>query len=329
MNMTKSLKLFNLMNNIPNENEDLELDLNSAIEQQKQSIYKPLKNFLNEVKMPDLFNKFAKQNIFKQEQIENITNSDLIKMNIPEKDRKKMLEYIKELNMKNELIIEGDFGTQCDSKHYFNDPSTDDILENERIQSELFKKAVEEFRNMGKEKKDIEMPVDKSMKSSTTNISENNNNNIINPKNFLFEIGNSDLLNLNNFALFANTGNDMKEDQELNPELVPTQACWNCYKIVETNKALIYEDRLFCSQNCINKYKSKKEVKCSYCHKNYFKFNGIFSGNKMFCSLKCYKDDANTIREVEDVDDDETKGQKKEEKNNDVEFAERIDILDI
>ena len=32
--------------------------------------------------MPNLFTKFAKKKIFKQEQIKNFTNSDLIKMNI-------------------------------------------------------------------------------------------------------------------------------------------------------------------------------------------------------------------------------------------------------
>ena len=57
--------------------------------------------------------------------------------------------------MRRELSVEGDFGTQCDSKYYFNDPVTDNIEEYERIQSELFKKAVEEFRNRNKDPKDI------------------------------------------------------------------------------------------------------------------------------------------------------------------------------
>ena len=161
------------------------------------------------------------------------------------------------------MTVEGDFGTQCDSKNFYNDPITDDIEENERIQSELFKKAVEEFRNRNKEVNDTNInkekeenpPVDKSMKSSTTNISENPT---INPKKFLFEIGNSDMLNLNNLCLFSNSGNDMKEDQEMDPELVSTQACWNCYKITNIDKSIIYEERLFCSEKCVEKYKKKK-----------------------------------------------------------------------
>ena len=172
-----------------------------------------------------------------------------------------MLEYVKELKMRRELSVEGDFGTQCDSKYYYNDPVTDNIEEYERIQSELFKKAVEEFRNRNKDPKEKEkeemLPVDKSVKSLTTNISENNNV-VINPKNFLLEIGNSDVLNLNNLCLFSNGGNDMNEDIENDPELISTQACWNCFKIMDIDKGLAYEERLFCSEKCLDKYKKKK-----------------------------------------------------------------------
>ena len=342
INISKSLGSFNLFdnNNIPDEEGSFELDLNSAIEKQKEEKYRALKTFLSEVKMPDLFGTFAKKNIFNSEQIENLSDYDLRKMNIGEKDRKVMLEYVKELKMRNELSLEGDFGTQCDSKNYYNDPVTDDIEENERIQSELFKKAVEEFRNRNKDPNDIdnnkekeEMPqVDKSMKSSTTNISENP---IINPKNFLLEIGNSDMLNLNNLCLFSNSGNDMKEDQEMNPELVSTQACWNCFKITNIDKAIIYEERLFCSQKCVEKYKKKNDVKCSYCHKNFLKYNGVISGEKIFCSSKCYKDDKNSIKEVEGGEDNEEENEGNKYKNNinnnyeEPEFTNVIDILDI
>ena len=261
-----------------------------------------------------------------------------------------MLEYVKELKMRRELSAEGDFGTQCDSKYYFNDPVTDNIEEYERIQSELFKKAVEEFRNRNKDPKDIkeninnikeELPqVDKSVKSLTTNISENNNNNVvINPKNFLLEIGNSDVLNLNNLSLFAHAGNDMDEDIENDPNLVSTQACWNCFKIMNVEKGIAYEDRLFCSEKCVELYKKKSDVKCSFCHKNFLKFNGVISGDKIFCSAKCYKDDKNTIKEIEggeeedendnkNIDNDKNKEEIENIEDNPI-FSNEIDILDI
>ena len=339
INVSKSLGSFNLFenNNMPEEEGSLELDLNSAIEKQKAEKFKALKSFLEQVKMPDLFWVFAKQNIFNSEQIENLSDYDLKCLKISEKDRKVMLSYIKELKMRNELSVEGDFGTQCDSKHYYNDPVTDDIEENERIQSELFKKAVEEFRNRNKEpndgnkeKEDIPQ-VDKSMKSSTTNISENP---VINPKNFLLEIGNSDMLNLNNLRLFSNGGNDMKEDQEMDPELVSTQACWNCYKILNIDKGILYQDRLFCSKSCVDKYKKKSDIRCSYCGKTFLKYNGVISGDKLFCSTKCYKDSKNSIKEIEGGEDneeikEENKNKNKLNVNEEQEENDIIDILDI
>ena len=345
IDLSRSLGSFNLFGEENNSQEEnsFELDLNSAIEKQKAEKYKPLKTFLSEVNMPDLFINFAKKDIFTNEQIENLSDYDLQKMNINETDRKKMLEYVKELKMRRELTIEGDFGTQCDSKYYYNDPITDNIEEYERIQSELFKKAVEEFRNRNKESKDNnnlitnnkkeEMPqVDKSVKSITTNISENNNT-IINPKNFLLEIGNSDVLNLNNLSLFANNGNDMDEDIQNDPNLISTQACWNCFKILDIDKGIAYEDRLFCSQKCVDKYKKKCDLKCSYCHKNFLKFNGIISGEKIFCSPKCYRDDKNSIKEIEggENDEDEENMNNKKDENIDDEpvFSNEIDILDI
>ena len=352
MNISKSLGSFNLFedDNLQSEENTIELDLNSAIEKQKAEKYKPLKTFLSEVNMPDLFINFAKKDIFTNEQIENLSDYDLQTMHINETDRKKMLEYVKELKMRRELSVEGDFGTQCDSKYYYNDPVTDNIEEYERIQSELFKKAVEEFRNRNKDPKDLkennnikeEMPqVDKSMKSLTTNISENNNNNVvINPKNFLLEIGNSDVLNLNNLSLFANGGNDMNEDIENDPDLISTQACWNCFKIMDVEKGIAYEDRLFCSQNCVEKYKKKSDIKCSFCHKNFLKFNGVISGEKIFCSVKCYKDDKNTIKEIEGGEDNEDEDEnnninndknnrENEENEDDPVFSNEVDILDI
>ena len=351
MKLSKSLGSFNLFGDNEQTEEEVsyDLDLNSAIEKQKAEKYKPLKTFLSEVNMPDLFLNFAKKDIFTNEQIENLSDYDLSKMNICEKDRKKMLEYVKELKMRRELSVEGDFGTQCDSKYYYNDPVTDNIEEYERIQSELFKKAVEEFRNRNKDPKEKEkeemLPVDKSVKSLTTNISENNNV-VINPKNFLLEIGNSDVLNLNNLCLFSNGGNDMNEDIENDPELISTQACWNCFKIMDIDKGLAYEERLFCSEKCLDKYKKKSDMKCSYCHKNFLKYNGIISGEKMFCSSKCYKDEKNSIKEIEgaeEYDEDNENNENEhninniknngEDNKNDIEddpvFSNDIDILDI
>ena len=69
-----SLYLFD--NNKQDEEGSVELDLNSAIEKQKEEKYRALKTFLSEV-MPDLFGIFGKKNIFNSKQIENLSDYDL------------------------------------------------------------------------------------------------------------------------------------------------------------------------------------------------------------------------------------------------------------
>lgn len=356
--MMKSLSDFNLFkkDNLlhENENENLELGLDSEIEKQKEKLYKPIKNFLSEVKMPELFSIFLNKNIVTDNQIENLTDSDLVDMKITSKKRSKIIEKIKEIKMSNELIASegvggGDFGTQCDTRNVCDDPYTEDIDENERIQAELFKKAVEEFRNQGKpstDKDKKDQPVDKSTKSATTNISENV---VSNPKNFLLEIGGSDMLNLNKLRMFIDGGTDMKEDQEEDQDLISTQACWNCYKLTDVKKSVIYEERLFCSNKCVNEYKQKGEIKCSYCKRNFLKYKGVISGEKVFCSGTCFNNDRKVIKEDEENEDDEgdnnedknrnknkyikqeilDKYNNKNNDNNDVKFDDEIDILDI
>ena len=142
-------------------------------------------------------------------------------------------------------------------------------------------------------------------------------------------------------VIFANAGNDMDEDIENDPNLVSTQACWNCFKIMNVEKGIAYEDRLFCSEKCVELYKKKCDMKCSFCHKNFLKFNGVISGEKIFCSAKCYKDDKNTIKEIEGGEDEDEHENKKvnneiNKNNEDIEnmednpiFSNEIDILDI
>ena len=112
INLSKSLGSFNLFNNdnIPDEEGSIELDLNSAIEKQKAEKYKPLKDFLSEVKMPDLFSIFAKENIFTSERIENLCDYDMNKKKEKDIIFKKLNLNIKlgEKNLDKEIIIDID-----------------------------------------------------------------------------------------------------------------------------------------------------------------------------------------------------------------------------
>ena len=77
-----------------------------------------------------------------------------------------------------------------------------------------------------------------------------------------------------------------------------------------------------------------------FCHKNFLKFNGVISGEKIFCSVKCYKDDKNTIKEIEGGEDNEDEDEnnninndknnkENEENEDDPVFSNEVDILDI
>ena len=296
--MSRSLKFFNLQNL---ENEDLNENSFSSsknifeniVEQQKNNQYHDIKQFLSNMNLDYLFPNFAKNKIFTNSQIENLTEKELQKMKIPKENINLILDRIEEIkNLPNMNYNDDGFGTQCDIN--INDPVVNNIEENERIQSELFKKAVEEFRKMGK----------KNENNENNENDENNNNNIkIDAKKFLFEIGNSDFLNLNKLSLFSDQANDVKDDEDFIPELNVGKACWNCYKQIKQIYPINFEQKFFCCEKCLNDYVNKNTIKCDYCGKNIIKFRQILFGNKKYCSMECYNEDRNKIVEEENEDD--------------------------
>ncbi len=291
--MSHSLKYFNLQN-LENENENSfssSKNFENIIEQQKNSQYHDIKQFLSNMNLDYLFPNFAKNKIFTNSQIENLSEKELQKMKIPKENINIILERIEEL--KNIPMIdynEDGFGTQCDIN--INDPIVNNLEENERIQSELFKKAVEEFRK-GK----------KSENNNEINENNENENNKIDAKKFLFEIGNSDFLNLNKLSLFSDEKNDVKDDEDFIPELNVGKACWNCYKQIKKIYPLNFEQKFFCCEKCLNDYVNKNLISCDYCHKNIIKFRQILFRNKKYCSMECCNEDRNKIVEEENEDD--------------------------
>ena len=223
--------------------------------------------------------KFSKFKIFNNSQIIKLKGIDLLRMNIPIDNHDFILEKIEELknklnsNEKNELAIQYE-------NNIFN------LEENEKIQSELFKQAVEDFRKMGKKNKNEEINVNKSITTNNTdNISVNNNN----PKKFLLEIGESENLNLNKLSLFENKANDVNDDVYYIPELCFGKACWNCYKKINNVFSLNFHNKFFCEEKCLNEYKNKNEIECFYCNKMFIKFEAILFKGKRFCSEICFE----------------------------------------
>ena len=336
--MSHSLKYFNLQN-LENENENSfssSKNFENIIEQQKNTQYHDIKQFLSNMNLDYLFPNFAKNKIFTNSQIENLSEKELQKMKIPKENINIILERIEEL--KNIPMIdynEDGFGTQCDIN--INDPIVNNLEENERIQSELFKKAVEEFRKGKKSENNNEI---------NENNENNNENNKIDAKKFLFEIGNSDFLNLNKLSLFSDEKNDVKDDEDFIPELNVGKACWNCYKQIKKIYPLNFEQKFFCCEKCLNDYVNKNLISCDYCHKNIIKFRQILFRNKKYCSMECCNEDRNKIVEEENEDDNNNNNNNNfgvdkinkakeiiknsnENKNNNNNNDDFIDILDI
>ena len=219
--------------------------------------------------------KFSKFKIFNNSQIINLKGIDLLRMNIPIDNHDFILEKIEEL--KNKIYSKNTIQSE---NNIFN------LEENEKIQSELFKQAVEDFRKMGKKNKNEEINVNKSITTNNTDNASVNNNN---PKKFLLEIGESENLNLNKLSLFENKANDVNDDVYYIPELCFGKACWNCYKKINNVFSLNFHNKFFCEEKCLNEYKNKNEIECFYCNKMFIKFEAILFKGKRFCSEICFE----------------------------------------
>ena len=293
-----SLKLFNFFSEEDENNNSENDNFNKLVEKQKEIQFHDIKEFLKELKMEYYLHKFSKFKIFNNSQIIKLKGIDLLRMNIPIDNHDFILEKIEELknkiysNEKNNNNInnnnnnddnKNELAIQCE-----NNNNIFTLEENEKIQSELFKQAVEEFRKMGnKNKKNEEINVNKSITTNNTdNISVNNNNN---PKKFLLEIGESENLNLNKLSLFENKANDVNDDINYIPELCFGKACWNCYKIINNVFSLNFHNKFFCEEKCLIEYKNKNEVLCFFCNKMFIKFEAILFNGKKFCSEICFE----------------------------------------
>ena len=326
MRSTKSLKMFNFDNDSSSdEGADA---FNNLIQQQKEDQYYQVEKFLRDIHLKELFDVFIQNKIYDLDTINALTDPFLKKMKITEKHRETILNHIKFLkeSKMNSNIVE--MSTQCENTNT-KDQDILDMEENERIQSELFKKAVEEFRRGGSKKESTLNNINGVDSSITTNNTNEPEITISNPKKFLMEIGGNELFNLNNLALFADEGNDVKDDQEYLPELSIGKACWNCYKLIYDAYPLNVDQKFFCSEKCLKAYKGKNEIKCGFCNKLFYKNNGIVHKNKIFCSVDCFNKDSNKIEEKENEEEEEVQNDTKVTEENKENSEEMIDILDI
>ena len=302
LSKAKSLSFFNLAGD-DSENED-EINFNNVVRKQKEDQYFQVDKFLKEIQLDNLFEAFIKNKVYDLDAIKDLSNDKLIEMKITEKNRTKILDHISDINNRKLTSKNNEMSTQSEVAAGEGDVIS--FEENERIQAELFKKAVEEFRRAAH--KDTSQPAQNVNTSQTTN-NTNEEVTISNPKRFLMEIG-GDTFNLDSVSMFADQANDVKDDNEYLPELSVGRACWVCYKRIYDIYPRCIDLKYFCSDECMNKYKGSSEIRCSFCNKVFFKHNAIIDKQNKFCSVDCYNKDRNKIAENEnenDEDDDQNR----------------------
>ena len=317
---SKSLKLFNFDDTSQS---DALSAFDSLIQSQKHDQYYQVHKFLTETNQPHLFDLFIRNKIYDLDSIRKLTKPKLSSMKVSPQDITKIANHLQSLNKPqppqhnsstSSTVQEG--GTDP-----MPTPSNQDLLdfeENERLQAELFRKAVEEFRNAGKTKEDTAPPLNEHEQAL-----------VADPKRFLMELGGNALFNLNNVTLFADEGNDVKDDNEYLAELAVGKACWNCFKKISEIYPLSMEQKFFCGKKCLDEYKKINEKKCSFCGKVFLKGDGVYSKNRVFCSMSCYEKDKDKIEENENEEDDEVKPQVNTVKQQQPQDDDMIDILDI
>lgn len=318
---SKSLKLFNFDDTSQS---DALSAFDSLIQSQKHDQYYQVHKFLTETNQPHLFDLFIRNKIYDLDSIRKLTKPKLSSMKVSSQDITKIANHLQSLNKPKPPQPSSTSSTvQEGGTDPMPTPSNQDLLdfeENERLQAELFRKAVEEFRNAGKTKEETAPPLNESEQAL-----------VADPKRFLMELGGNALFNLNNVALFADEGNDVKDDNEYLAELAVGKACWNCFKKISEIYPLSMEQKFFCGKKCLDEYKKINEKKCSFCGKVFLKGNGVYSKNRVFCSMSCYEKDKDKIEENENEEDEEAKPyvsaytpKQQQQDDDDV-----IDILDI
>lgn len=289
----KEIKLFHLLNNESDSSDEANDHFNLMAQQQKEYQFFQLDAFLKSISLSNLFQLFIKNKVTDSLSINTLTDDKLIAMKITKENRKKILNEVNRSFKENEANEMG-IQSNCVDK----EDAIVDFEENERIQAELFKKAVEEFRRGGKDY------VPSKEESADTETDRGDVPKVENPKKFLMNLGGKDLFSLNSISLFQDEGNDIKDDAEYLAELAIGRACWSCFKKITEAYPKKIDEKYFCTQCCLQSYQRANEVKCSFCNKNYYKNNGMYHRQNHFCSIDCFEKDKNKIIENQNEEED-------------------------
>jgi hypothetical protein len=101
------------------------------------------------------------------------------------------------------------------------------------------------------------------------NIKENDKK--LKGKSFLYNVGETSLINFDNFASFSSLSSSTVDQMDINylPLNKKKESCFNCYKLVimeelEQGKNINFYGKIFCGEICKKYFEKKNLVKISY-----------------------------------------------------------------
>mmetsp|Transcript_33016 Transcript_33016/g.58102 ORF Transcript_33016/g.58102 Transcript_33016/m.58102 type:complete len:483 (-) Transcript_33016:32-1480(-) len=91
------------------------------------------------------------------------------------------------------------------------------------------------------------------------------------------------------------TSASMREDHVYQTEkpstwllLEKSQESYVCYECTAITKDYIaFNDRAYCSEDCVNASKQGRMMKCSFCSRDFLSICGVMKGSSWFCSQEC------------------------------------------
>ncbi len=88
--------------------------------------------------------------------------------------------------------------------------------------------------------------------SSQNKISENK----VNSKKFLYNVGETDFFNFDRLIKFSNLSSytEPSEMGDFLPLNKPKDACFTCFKLSIIDNSIYFFEKLFCSENCKDKF---------------------------------------------------------------------------
>lgn len=258
---------------------------------------------------------FVENGIEEIEILMELTESHMANMNIPLGHRLKILKKIKEIKGKENNYQAEPLQSEVPKpahKSQTTETAVGDDMElghgefNEKESYDMFKEAIEQFRNSGS-------PTKHKLKTNKSNkqvkFTEDNSKKV----RFLEPVTEEMLPKEIKGMLYEGTWEPdnaaipetFEESSGTNAAVLISErkSCWNCYKIFSADLVYKAYEKEFCSSGCAKVYFNSRAVVC-HCGKEFIKSEGRIAGGEWVCCEKCVREDVREEK-VEEIDEEE------------------------